>query len=104
LSEKCQFSVKYYDYEKDKEADFNCDEEEPLASGLYVFHDPNYLRGKINYEKYKQKVLGLKHKVDQSVSNNEPLFCIGFHLPKFSLSDLCTNKPYTCRLSSASTL
>ena len=27
---------KSYDYEKDKEADFNCDEEEPLASGLYT--------------------------------------------------------------------
>ena len=71
LSERCQLSVKYYDYEKDKEADFSCDEEEPLASGFCVFHDPNYLLGETNYEKHKQKVLdGLKHKVDQSISNN----------------------------------
>jgi hypothetical protein len=28
------FSIKCYDYEKDKEADFNWDEEEPFASDL----------------------------------------------------------------------
>jgi hypothetical protein len=30
----------------------------------------------------------LKHKVNHAISNNEPLLCIGFQLPDFSLSDL----------------
>ena len=30
----------------------------------------------------------LRHKVNYAISNNEPLFCIGFQLPDFSLLDL----------------
>jgi hypothetical protein len=71
------------------EVDFNCQEEEPLASGLCIFHDKDYLQDRTNYEEHKMKVLDrLKHKVNHAISNNEPLLCIGFQLPDFSLSDL----------------
>jgi hypothetical protein len=86
---KCKFTTKYFDYEISVEVDFNCQEEELLASGLCIFHDKDYLQDKTNYEKHKMKVLDrLKHKVNHAISNNEPLLCIGFQLPDFSLSDL----------------
>jgi hypothetical protein len=86
---KCKFTTKYFDYEISVEVDFNCQEEEPLASGLCIFHDKDYLQDKTNYEEHKMKVLDrLKHKVNHAISNNEPLLCIGFQLPDFSLSDL----------------
>jgi hypothetical protein len=90
---KCQFTIQYYDYETHKEVDFNCTEEDPLASGRCIFHDKDYLPNKTNNEEHKRKVLeSLKHKVNYAISNNEPLLCIGFHLPDFSLSDLSINK------------
>jgi len=72
---------------------FCCDEEfywdEEPASGFCIFHDKDYLHDKTNYEEHKRKVRDrLKHKVNHAISNNQPLFCIGFQLADFSLSDL----------------
>jgi hypothetical protein len=84
-----QVHYKYYNYESGEEVDFNCPEEEPLASGFCIFHDKDYLQDKTNYEEHERKVLDrLKNKVNHAIYNNEPLFCIGFQLPDFSLSDL----------------
>jgi hypothetical protein len=92
---KCQFTSQYDDYEIGKYVDFHC-QELPLASGFCIFHDKNYLHDKTNYEEHKRKVLDrLKHKVNHAISNNEPLRCIGFHLPDFSLSDLSISKEFT---------
>jgi uncharacterized protein YjbI with pentapeptide repeats len=92
---KYQFTVKYYNHETHKEVDFSCDEE-PLASGFCIFHDKDYLQYKTNYEEHKRKVLDrLKHKVNDAISNNEPLLCIGFQLPDFSLSNLSNSKEFT---------
>jgi hypothetical protein len=83
------------------EVHFNCDDEEPLASGFCIFHDKDYLHHKTNNEEHKRKVLDrLKHKVNHAISKNEPLLCkpllcIGFHLPNFSLSDLGVSKEFT---------
>lgn len=42
-----------------------------------------------DYEVHKLHVLArLKDKVNHAISNNQPLFCIGFQLADFSLSDL----------------
>jgi hypothetical protein len=42
-----------------------------------------------DYEVHKLHVLArLKHKVNHAISNNQPLFCIGFQLADFSLPDL----------------
>jgi uncharacterized protein YjbI with pentapeptide repeats len=76
---------------------FCCDEEfywdEEPASGFCIFHDKDYLHDKTNYEEHKRKVRDrLKHKVNHAISNNEPLLCIGFQLPDFSLSDLGVSK------------
>jgi hypothetical protein len=97
---KCKFTTKYYDYEIRKEVDFNCDDEEPLASDFCIFQDKNYLHYS-NYlssfhKEHKTAVLGrLKRKVNHAISNNEPLLCIGFGLPDFSLSDLSISKEFS---------
>jgi hypothetical protein len=86
---KCQFTSQYYDYEIRDWFNFNCQEENPLASGFCIFHDKDYLQDKTNNEEHKRIVLDrLKHNVNHAISNNEPLLCIGFQLPDFSLSDL----------------
>ena len=49
-----------------------------------------------DYEVHKLHVLvRLKHKVNHAISNNQPLFCIGFQLADFSLSDLRISKEMT---------
>jgi hypothetical protein len=41
-----------------------------------------------NNEEHKRKVLDiLKNIVNHAISNDDPLLCIGFQLPDFSLSD-----------------
>jgi hypothetical protein len=75
--------------------DFNCDEE-ALASGFCIFHDKDYLQDKTNNEEHKRAVLNrLKRKVNRAISNKKPLFCIGFQLHGFSLSDLSISKRFT---------
>jgi hypothetical protein len=79
---------------------FCCDEEfywdEEPASGFCIFHDKDYLHDKTNYEEHKRKVRDrLKHKVNHAISNIEPLLCIGFQLPDFSLLDLGVSKEFT---------
>jgi hypothetical protein len=94
----CKFTSQYYDHETRWWVDFNCTEEEPLASGFCIFHDKDYLlQDKTNYEEHKRKVLErLKHKVNYAISNNEPLLCIRFQLPDFSISDLgISSKEFT---------
>jgi hypothetical protein len=91
----CQFTTIYWDYEIDKTVNFNC-QEEPLVSGFCFFHDKDYLHDKTDYDEYKRKVLErLRYKVNHAVSNKQPLFCIGFHLTDFSLSDLSISKEST---------
>ena len=85
---KCQFTSQYIDYEILKWVDFNC-QELPLVSGFCIFHDKDYVQDKTNNEEHKRAVLDrLKRKVNHAISNNEPLLCIGYQLPEFSLSDL----------------
>jgi hypothetical protein len=91
----CKFTTLYHDYEIGDEIHFCCPEE-PLASGFCIFHDKDYLRRKTKYEEHKMKVLDkFKHKVNYALFNNEPLYCIGFYLPDFSLSDLSIYKDFT---------
>jgi uncharacterized protein YjbI with pentapeptide repeats len=68
----------------------------PLASGFCIFHDKDYLQDKTNNEEHKRTVLNrLRRKVTYAISDNEPLLCIGFQLPGFSLSDYNISKPFT---------
>jgi hypothetical protein len=93
---KCQFIIQYYNYEIRKIVGLKCDGRRAFRLCVYIFHDKNYLQDKINYEEHKRKILDRsKHKVNHAISNNEPLLCIGFQLPGFSLWDLGINKVFT---------
>jgi hypothetical protein len=94
---KCQFTTQYYNYEIYDWVNFDCDDEEPLPSGLCIFHDKDYLlQDKTYYEKHQRKVLDrLKQKVNHAISYSEPLLCIGFQLHGFSLSDRSIIKEFT---------
>jgi len=92
----CKFTSQYYDYEISDWVNFDCQEEDPLASGFCIFHDKDYLQDKTNYEEHKRKVFErLKRKVNYAISNKKPLFCIGFRLADFSLSDLGISQEFT---------
>ena len=86
---RCRFTTQYYDYETRKEVDFNCTEEEPLASGLCIFHDKDYLQDKTNYEDHKRKVLDrLKHKVNHAIyliMNHYSAYVFGFPTSVFQI-------------------
>ena len=96
----CKFTTTYADYEIGKTFRFYfaCQEEDPLASGFCIFHDKYYLHHYLFSfrEEHKRKVLDrFKHKVNDAISNKKPLFCIGFQLPDFNLSDLSIRKEFT---------
>jgi hypothetical protein len=93
---ECQFTTQYFNYEIGKEVDFNCDDEEPLASGRCILHDEGYLQDKEHEKEHKKKVIEkLRHTVNDAISNNKALLCIGFQLPGFSFSDLDISKEFT---------
>jgi hypothetical protein len=74
---KCQFTAQYFDYEIGGMGYFNCDDEEPLASGLCISHDKDYLQDKTNNEEHKRKVMDrLENKVRPPLpafTNIEPI-------------------------------
>jgi hypothetical protein len=65
------------------------------VSGFCIFHDRNYIQDKTNYEEHKKRLVErLKDKVKDAMSNNLPLFCIGYYLPDLGLSDLGIDREY----------
>ena len=83
---ECKFTTEYWDHERSEDVDYNCDskDEDILDSGLCIFHDENYLQDKNNHREHEQKVRDrLEARVRNSIDQNEPLFCIGHHLPDY---------------------
>ena len=92
----CKFTAKYWDHERSEYVDYNCDskDEDILDSGLCIFHDENYLQDKNNHKEHEQKVRDrLETKVRNSIDQNEPLFCIGYHLPDIIIKQANFTKP-----------
>ena len=82
---KCQFTAKYYDYERLAEADYKChDDEESVGSGRCMFHDEKYLQDKNNQKEQKVRDR-LMSKVDYSIDQSQALFCIGYHVPDIEI-------------------
>jgi CxxC-x17-CxxC domain-containing protein len=84
---ECKYTTKYWEYERSGQVDYNCDskDEDILDSGLFIFHDENYFQDKNNnHKEHEQKVRDrLEAKVRNSIKQNEPLFCIRYHLAAF---------------------
>ena len=91
----CQFEDTYHDYDSGQLNTFQC-QEEPLESGLCIFHDKGFLQNKTNREIHKKEVLKkLKNKITHSISSDEKLVCIGYYLPGFDFLDLGIGKEFT---------
>lgn len=82
----CQFKTSYCD-KTGNYVPYECEEknvENIQASGLCIFHDEKYLTDPKNKESNEQHLKKkLAEKMD-SISGNESLTCIGYHLPDFS--------------------
>jgi hypothetical protein len=91
LAQNCKFKSNYYDYERQKHINFNCDEE-PLSSGLCIFHDEGIQ--KISHkEEYYQKIKEkFNERVKKAADKNETLLCIGFSLPSFVILGFATKE------------
>jgi hypothetical protein len=94
---KCKFTTEYWDHERSGEVDYNCDSknEDILESGLCIFHDEDYLQDKKNnLKEHEQKVRDrLEAKVRNSIDQNKPLLCIGYHLPDITIKQANFTKP-----------
>lgn len=89
MRQSCKFKSKYYDYEGQKNIDFNCDEE-PLSSGLCIFHDEG-IQTIPNKEEYYRKIKEkFSDRVKKAAGKNETLLCIGFYLPSFVILGFAT--------------
>jgi hypothetical protein len=80
----CRYFTKYYNFRRkspEEGSKFKC-EEESLDNGFCIFHDEEYLQDKDSFEEHKEKVSNrLIAKVNDSITNNKALFCIGYYLP-----------------------
>ena len=89
---ECQFTAKYWDYERKEEVDYICDsiDEDVLDSGLCILHEKKYLEGYAFHrnpfssevakrEERVSKMLG--DKINHSKGYKKPLFCIGYYFP-----------------------
>ena len=73
----CQYNTKYFDFDKQETKLFEC-EEKSLDSGFCIFHDKNY-------DNNKERLNQLNKKIESSVRNKEPLFCIGYNIPDIKI-------------------
>jgi uncharacterized protein YjbI with pentapeptide repeats len=77
---ECQFKSTLYD----KFPYLRC-KEVALERGLCLFHDERYLGyGKKNEETVRKRLLA---KIDYSITEKQPLSCIGYHIPEIELKD-----------------
>ena len=95
---KCKFTTKYWDHERSGQVDYNCDskDEDILDSGFCIFHDKKYLQDYLfsfREEKKRNVREKLMDKVNDSVTNNKALLCIGYHLPDIIFQRTNFTKP-----------
>ncbi len=93
---RCRFEFPYYDKKIQDYVQYECkiEEEDILESGFCIFHDENYLTDPVNREENERNVRRkLTKKIDQNLSDNEPLDCYAYHLPKFSVIRRRFNSP-----------
>jgi len=86
--DSCKYTTKYFDYKKKEPAIFRCDEE-ALNAGLCVYHDSKF-------ENNEELITRLVDKT-KKLSKNEELFCIGYKIPKITLSGSISEPVYFTR-------
>jgi hypothetical protein len=77
---------------------FKCEVEALDTSSLCIFHDKNYLQAERDQQEHEQKVVQrLRDNIINSISHNEPLRCIGYHLPNIKIQEEFTKSVYFYR-------
>jgi len=84
----CKYTTKYFDYNKKEPTIFNCSEK-PLQTGFCKFHDEKFEDNDDLIKQITQKINGL--------AKNDPLFCIGFKIPKIKLNNSISGPVYFTR-------
>ncbi len=77
-------------YEKDviiqfRSKKFKCDQESLEGEDLCLFHDEGFLKGDVRQENKDKVIEKLNDRIDKSIANNEPLYCIGYYLPDLEI-------------------
>jgi uncharacterized protein YjbI with pentapeptide repeats len=83
---KCTFEHYYYDYGSNKDETFYC-KEERVNKDFCLFHDETYLKDSNHPENKNNVIKKLCKKIDDGVSHNTPLFCIGYYLPDVKINE-----------------
>jgi len=84
---QCSYKIKYFDYNRKEPLDFECTEN-ASNSGFCIFHDK-----KVEEKTLEKKIL---EKIN-TLSKNEPLFCIGYKIPNIHLSESFSAPVYFTR-------
>jgi hypothetical protein len=87
----CQY--KYNEFLEQK-VDFTSNEEASTGSAFCIFHDENYVKD--HYEEFEHEATKrFDEKVRESISDNKPLGCIGYHLPAIEFAKYFTTTTFT---------
>ena len=80
MLERCEYqTVDPYD----DTIEFDCQEEALEGSALCIFHDENYWTQSQNVNHILKR---LDERIDECLSNDRPLECIGYHFPNMKIS------------------
>jgi uncharacterized protein YjbI with pentapeptide repeats len=81
--DKCTFKQEYYDFKTKKKEIFHCKIEHVENKKFCLFHDETYLEDPKNKDNVITK---LKDRIEDSISQNEHLLCIGYYLPDIKIN------------------
>lgn len=99
----CDFKQYYYDYQKEDEIPFICDQESMDENGFCIFHNKNYLE--IDNPSYRLKTIVTRfyNRIDEAIAKKTSLFCIGYILPDIKISNTFDQPVYfnDCRFQNA---
>jgi hypothetical protein len=73
---------------------FTCDQESLVNKDVCLFHDDTYLKDSNRSENKDKVIQKLNDRIDESISNNEPIYCIGYHLPHAKINKTFTQAIY----------
>jgi len=85
----CNYKNKYFDYDKKETLEFNC-KKEARTTGFCLFHDDTCKND-------DEIINGLESIINETLSKHEPLFCIGYNIPKIKMKKSFSETAYFTR-------
>ncbi len=81
----CTYEQEYWNYESQENHLFECEIESVENKNFCLFHDETYLKDSNHPENKDNVITKLSEKVDNSISKNTSLLCIGYYLPDIKI-------------------